>query len=156
MSDNLLRLFPAWKQAIEDFLAEFKYGDLVSHDWLEARFGMPPLAEVGSMKPEEYRERQWQWVSSMDAFKSELLRDHQVCLQSVRGKGYRWVPPHEQTGFASKEFEKDAAKVFRAAGQRLRNVRLSELTDEQRKENLDAGAKLVALRGMTRKQLRAG
>lgn len=154
MSDQVLRLFPAWKQAIEDFLMEFKYGDLVPHEWLEDRFGMPSLSLVGAMTAEEYRDRQWQWVGSMEAFRSELLRDHQVCLQSVRGKGYRWVPPHEQTSFAAKEFEKEAVKLFRQTGQRLRNVRLAELTEDQRRENLDAGAKLVALRGMARKQLR--
>lgn len=153
MSDQVTRLFPAWRQAIDDFLQEFHYGDLISHEWLETRFGMPSLAEVGRMSADQFRERQFEWLGNVESFKSTLLKDHQVCLQSVRGKGYRWIPPHEQTGFASKEFEKEAGRVFRTAGQRLRNVRIAELTDQQRQENLDAGAKMVALRGMTRRQL---
>lgn len=153
MVDQETRLFPAWRQAIDDFLAEFSYGDLISHEWLEGRFGMPSLADAGRMAPAEFRDRQFEWLGNVEAFKSTLLKDHQVCLQSVRGKGYRWVPPHEQTGFASKEFEKEAGRVFRTAGQRLRNVRIAELNDKQRRENLDAGAKLVALRGMGRRLL---
>lgn len=154
MSDQVLRLFPAWRQAIEDFLAEFRYGDLISHEWLETRFGMPALSEVGAMTAEEYRERQFAWLANIEAFKSMLLKDHQVCLQSVRGKGYRWVPPGEQTGYAAREFEKEAGRVFRAAGHRIRNVRVGELSDAERRENLDAAAKLATIAGMAHKALR--
>ena len=61
---------------------------------------------------------------------------------------------HCQTALATKEFERDAGKAFRAVGQRLRNVRLHELTDDQRRENSDAVAKVSQLRGMARKALR--
>jgi len=153
MSEPELTLFPKWKQAVSDFLAQFKYGDLVPHDWLEAHFGMPSLADGLVMTPEAFRERQFEWLANVEAFKSALLQDHQVCLQSVRSQGYRWVPPHEQTGFASKQFEREAGRVFRTAGHRIKNVRLGELTDGQRRENVDASAKLSALAGMSRKAL---
>lgn len=154
MSDQDLPLFPAWKQAVKDFLGEFKYGDLVPHDWLEAHFGMPSLADGLTMTPDAFRERQFEWLANVEAFKSALLQDHQVCLQSVRAQGYRWVPPQEQTSFASKEFERDARRVFRSAGHRIKNIRLGELTDGERRENIDASAKLSALAGMSRKALR--
>ena len=145
--------FPTWKQAAEDFLAEFKYGDMVTHAWMEQRFGMPSLGDYQRMTPEEFRDRQFEWLANVEAFKAALLKEHQVCLQSVRGEGYRWVPPHEQTGVAVKEFESSARKVFRTAGNKLRNLRHLELTDEQRRANMDAIAKVSALSGMTGRAL---
>jgi hypothetical protein len=150
----IVTLFPKWRQAVQDFLQEFQYGALVGHDWLAERFGIPGMEDHAKLTSEEFSSRQFEWLASIEAFKAELLQDHQVCLQSVRGKGYRWVPPHEQTGFAEKEFQRDAVRVFRTAGQRLKNVRLDELTDRQRRENVDAAAKISALHGMTRKALR--
>lgn len=145
--------YPAYKQAVEDFLAQFKYGDLAGHDWLEARFGMPSMSESRSLTVEQFRDRQFEWLANVEAFKAELLRDHQVCLQSVRGRGYRWVPPHEQTGVAMEELGRNVRKVFRSTGQKLRHLRLTELTDEQRRDNLNQVAKFSALRGMTAKAL---
>ena len=149
-----LTKYPAHKQAVEDFLKEFKYGDLVGHDWLEARFGMLSVGDSKLLTQEQFRARQFEWLASVEAFKDELLKEHQVCLQSVRGRGYRWVPPHEQTGVAMDELGRNVRKVFRGAGQKLRHLRITELTDEQRKTSLDAVAKLSALQGMARKELK--
>lgn len=154
MADQGFDLFPAWKQAVQDFLAEFKYGDLVPHDWLEAHFGLLTIEDSERLTAAAFKARQFAWLANIEAFKSELLTVHQVCLESVRGEGFRWVPPGEQTGVATRDFERDARKTFRAVGQRLKNVRLSELSDIQRGENMDAIAKVSALRGMTRKALR--
>lgn len=152
MSDGLT-LFPVWRQAVKDFLKTFHYGDVVTHQWLEEHFGMPAISDDKAVTREEFRELQFEWLANIEQFKSELLREHSICLQSVRGKGYRWVPPAEQTDYAVKEFERDARKVFRSAGNRLRHVRVGELTDDQRRENIDATAKLTALSGMSRKLL---
>lgn len=155
MSEALeLKAWPPYKQAIRDFLVEFKYGDLVPHVWLESHFGMPTIEDGARLTAEAFRDRQFAWLASVEAFKCELLRDHQVHLQSVRGEGYRWVPPAEQTSVATKDFERDSRKAFRSVGQRLKNIRVSELTDDQRRENMDAVAKVSALKGMTRRALR--
>ena len=147
-----LALFPAWKQAVCDFLAEFRYGDIVPHEWLAQHFNMP-VAD-GRMSAAEFQARQFEWLASIEGFKTTLLQDHQVLLQSVRGEGYRWVPPAEQTRASTKDFERDASRAFRTVGSRLRNIRAGELTDEQRRENMDAAAKVTHLRGMTQKALR--
>lgn len=152
MSDDLNK-YPAWKQAVADFIEEFKYGDLVPHDWMEQRFGMPSLGETQRMTPEQYRQRQFEWLANVEQFKAALLKEHQICLQSVRGQGYRWVPPQEQTSVAMREFEASARKVFRTAGSKLRNLRHLELTDEQRRVNVDALTKVAALSGMTKKAI---
>lgn len=145
--------FPLYKQAVDDFLAEFAYGDVVGHAWLEERFGMPSVTDSHRLTPDQFRARQFEWLANVEAFKAVLLREHQVCLQSVRGKGYRWVPPHEQTDVAVEEFDRNVKKVFRSAGHKLRSLRIAELNDDQRRANMDALAKFSALKGMTRKAL---
>lgn len=152
MSD--VTTLPGWRQAAHDLLQQFVYGDLVSLEWLEVRFGIPSLSESQRLTAGEFKERQFEWLANIESFKEHLLKEHQVCLQSVRGKGYRWVPPHEQTTVAVKEFEREAGRVFRNTGNKLRNLRHTELTGDQRRANMDATAKLAALAGMTRNALR--
>lgn len=147
-------VLPAWKQAAQELLGEFAYGDLVPIDWLEEKFGMPGLRDSQRLTADQFKERQFEWLANIESFKDFLLKEHQVCLQSVRGKGYRWVPPHEQTDFAVREFERDARRVFRQTGNKLRNLRHTELTDEQRRANMDATAKLATLAGMTKRAIR--
>jgi hypothetical protein len=151
MSEPEVTLYPAWKQAVEDFIgAGFNPGDLVPHSWLADHFGMPQLSDAMTMTPSEYRDRQFTWLAHVECFKSALLEDHQIFLQSVYGEGYRWVPPQEQTGVAVKTFEREARRVYRQAGMRLTNVRADELTDEQRRENADQIGRLSMLQGMHR------
>lgn len=144
---------PLYRQAVDDFVREFQYGDMVSHRWLEDRFGMPSLDDAATLTADQFRERQFEWLANLEGFKAVLLREHQVCLQSVRGKGYRWVPPHEQTEVVIGEFQKGAKKLFGKAGSGLRNLRISELSDDQRKTNMDAVAKISALAGMADRKL---
>src|SRR3546814_20898907 len=79
---------------------------------------MPGLAESQRLTADQFRERQFTWLGHLEAFKAELLKEHQVLLESVRGKGCRWIPPHEQTGVAVRDFERDARRVFRTTGQK--------------------------------------
>ena len=154
MSNEIdVTILPGWRQAAQDFLQEFRYGDVVPLWWLEARFDIPTLADSQTLTADEFRERQFAWLGAIEAFKAYLLQHHQVMLVSVRGKGYRWVPPHEQTDVAMRDFRHGAQKLFRSASTRLQNLRHLELTDEQRKSSTDATTKLSALRGMVRKAL---
>lgn len=149
MSDGVVTLHPRWKQAVEDFLAAgFQPGDVIPHAWLADHFGMPLLNDAATMTPSEYRDRQFLWLAHIEAVKAELLEQHQILLRSVYGEGYRWIPSGEQTGVAVEEFEREARRAYRKAGQRLTHVRVAELTDGQRQENLDAIGRLSMLQGM--------
>lgn len=155
MSDlEKLEFFPKWRQAVKDFLAEFAYGDIVTHDWLADHFGMPTLDEDATLTATDFRERQFAWLGSIEAFKTELLNEHQVCLQSIFGRGYRWAFPAEQTHIAMESFTKDARRAFRTVDKKLKNIRVAELSSEQRRENLDAVTKVSMLRGMSIKNLK--
>jgi len=142
-------LLPEWRQAVRDFLsAGFKEGDIVPHAWLEQHFGMAKLDEDKPLLPADWSARQFDWLRNIESFRTELLEQHQVFLSSVYGEGYRLVPPREQSAIAQERFERDAKRSYRKAAATLKNVRLGELTEAERKENLDAIARIAMLRGM--------
>lgn len=145
------QLLPEWRQAVRDFLAAgFKEGDIVSHAWLERHFGMSELDESKPLLPIDWSARQFTWLRNIEAFRAELLENHQVFLSSVYGEGYRLVPPREQTAIAQERFEREAKRSYRKAANTLKHVRVGELTEAERRENLDAIARIAMLRGMHR------
>lgn len=142
-------LLPEWRQAVKDFLAAgFREGDIVPHTWLELHFGMAKLDEDEPLLPADWSARQFDWLRNVEALRAELLEQHQIFLSSVHGQGYRLVPPREQSAVAQERFEREAKRSYRRAATTLKNVRLSELTEAERKENLDAIARIAMLRGM--------
>lgn len=142
-------LLPEWRQAVKDFLAaSFKEGDIIPHAWLEQHFDMAPLDVDRPMLPADWSARQFAWLRNIEAFRSELLERHQILLSSVTGQGYRLVPPREQTASAEDRFRREARKSYRRAATVMRNIRLDELTEAERRENTDAIAKLSMLKGM--------
>jgi hypothetical protein len=149
--DDKMSLLPEWRQAVRDFLAAgFKEGDVVSHSWLEERFGMKKLEDDRPLLPVDWNARQFEWLRNIEAFRAELLEQHQIFLSSVFGEGYRLVPPREQTAIAQERFEREAKRSYRKAANTLKNVRIGELTESERKENLDAIARIAMLRGFHR------
>ena len=147
-SDSTM-LLPEWRQAVKDFLAAgFKEGDIVPHAWLEQHFDMAPLDADRPILPADWSVRQFAWLRNIEAFRSELLERHQILLSSVIGQGYRLVPPREQTASAEDRFQREARKSYRRAATVMKNIRLDELTEAERRENTDAIAKLSMLKGM--------
>lgn len=144
-----LRLSPPWKQAVREFVdANVPPGHVLPISWFEAHFGMEPLAEGATLTARAFRERQFTWLRYMDDFRRELLERHQICLVAVHGEGYKVVPPEEQTETAQEGFEREVKRSYRKAALRLKNVQQDKLTEAQRKENIDAIARLAMLRGM--------
>jgi hypothetical protein len=132
--DDQTTLLPEWRQAVKDFLA--------------AGFRMPKLDEDKPLLPADWNARQFEWLRNIEAFRTELLETHQIFLSSVYGEGYRLVPPREQTAIAQERFERDAKRSYRKATNTLKHVRIGELSESERKENLDAIARIAMLRGM--------
>lgn len=150
-----VQLYPVWRQAVKDFIAaEVAPGYVLPHEWIEAHFDMEPLQDGTEYTAAQFRQRQFEWLRNFEAFRSELLEEHQICLISEYGQGYRVVPPGEQTNVALRKFEQEIKRSFRVAALRTKHVQLDALTAEERKENVDGIAKLSALAGMSRKALR--
>lgn len=145
--------FPEHKHAVEVFLATNpKPGDIVSHDQLDEWLG---IDESTVTDFESAQRLQFIRLSRIEAFKGELLLDHQIYVENVRGEGYRVVPPKDQSSAAEEFTRRTIAQAISKGISVAKNVNGNELTDAQRKENADAIARLANLRLMTRKAFRA-
>ena len=138
-----LKLYPAWRQAVQECVGAFDFGDLISKEWLQDALELPRPA-YGT--PEEMDAWSWSFLESVESFKDELLTEHKMALQNVRGKGYLIVMPAQQTAMALQDANRGMSKVMRKAEKVLSHVRFDQLNDSQIRENTDARSKIAALR----------
>lgn len=144
---------PPWKDAVERFIeCEFEHAKPIPHEWFYAAFGliMPQHCETVNAA----QQSQLRYLANMDGLKSALLEEHNIAIRAIRGVGYEIVPPKDQTSWAMTEARADLRKALRVGSSRLAFVQADALTDEQRKENMDARAKLSFFRRESRKALR--
>jgi len=143
---------PFWRQAVEHFLAgKFAPGDLVSYEWLYREFEI--VIPIDDMPVKEAKKSELAFLGAFKSFEGTLLRDHQIALSNIRGVGYQYVHPVEQTKWAEDHGDAEVKKSLRKRRDRLVNVRLEALNADQRRQNMDGLARLGLLQGMTRRAL---
>jgi hypothetical protein len=146
-----LEEFPAWKQAVRDFLKTgFEPGSIVSREWLYSAFDLEHIHP--DMTVEVADRIRLKFLSFFEAFKEALLKDHQIDFQTKVGEGYRVVPSGEQSQIALKDGVRMVRKHLRQLRDRLINVNLEALSDGQRKDNADCLAKLAMMNAMVNKK----
>ena len=137
-------IYPDHKQAVIDLLAEgAEPGKLITHEWIDQHLRLNPSAKDYPFKR----------MAGVEAFKTQLLVEHKIHLQNVRGKGYMIVAPENQTRVAIDDAMSGIGKSIQRGVLRLTNVDAERLTDDGRKENTDALSRLAALGGMAKKQI---
>jgi len=117
------------------FRSGFRDGDLVSHDWLQS-------ALDGAGKT------QLQYMDHFELFRAVLLREHQIALENVWGKGYRVVPPQDQARYAAQTASAHITRGLRKATALLHYTRRDEMTDAERQRHTDTEVRMGALAGM--------
>lgn len=144
--------FPEHKHAVDVFLATNpKPGDVVSHDQLDKWLG---IDESIVTDLESAQRLQFIRLARIEAFKGELLLDHQIYIENVRGEGYRVVPPKDQSSAAEEFTRRTIAQAISKGICVAKNVNREALTDAERRENADAIARLANLRLLTRRAFR--
>lgn len=143
------KLYPAWRQAEAEILASgATYGSIIDAQWLDAALGIQPATTIA-----EYQRNELIRLRQVTMLKESLLEGHKMMLVSEPGVGYRVVTPAEQTRRAmhtrTREVKSAMAKLLRE----VTHVDRGRLSDEQRRENSDALAKLGSLRVMMRQRL---
>ncbi|HEY0287171.1 MAG TPA: hypothetical protein VGC62_09200 [Pseudomonas sp.] len=132
------------EKAIEQFLADkFTDGQLISHDWLTWALNLP--------KPKTAKEMvncQFVILDRVEQFKEALLTQHQIYIVSVRGKGYRIVPPSDQAFIAIDTAMRGVRREFSKCQEVMKHTRVAELDAEQAKRHTDAQVKVSALSGL--------
>lgn len=132
------------EKAVEQFLADkFADGQLISHEWLTWALNLP--------KPNTAKEMvncQFVILDRVEQFKEALLTQHQIYIVSVRGKGYRIVPPSDQAFIAIDTAMRGVRREFQKCEEVMKHTRVSELDSDQSKRHTDAQVKVSALSGM--------
>ncbi len=150
MSEEDISYLPAWKNAIVDlFSGKYGYGDIVSHEELDAAFRLVK-PETGSFDEFE----SWKLKRLIDALACYLLEERNICLRNLQGRGYEVVRPADQTKFAMDHGIKKLRGELRKMGRRLTYLDRTGLTHEQARENADALARLAWLQQQARKSAR--
>lgn len=141
MADPILH--PEWRNAMAQILAlKPMPGDVIPREWLEELLDLPPARDFAG-----YQARQLKWLQRFEKLRDELLTTHQIWLRGAEG-GYEVVPPAKQTELAYSDYSRAAFLKLKRMARVAQHVRLSELTDAERKSNTDALAKMSMLVGM--------
>ncbi len=141
-------LDPAWRQVVLEIReGAFDTGELIPHEWLREKLNIV-TPRTGSQK--DFEALQLQYLGAIEMIKSELLTEDRIYLQSSRGKGYKIVPPGEQTGEVTKTATDGMRKAIRRGLTGLTYVNHGALSDEQKRENLDALNRLQGVAIMQR------
>lgn len=145
--DNITRM-PLWRTMMERMLdAGLKPGDKINKHHLGK--------ECGLRKPvtaDDKTKYDLQLMSIFQSFRDALLEEHCLDLVAVGAGGeYTVTEPKDQTRLAVMTGQDEVRKALRKMTKRVVFIRLEGLTDEARKENLDAQAKIAALASMVRK-----
>lgn len=87
-------------------------------------------------------------MRAKSALRDRLLRDHNIDLVTINGKGVMQVAPREQATFALEEARTIALKTFGGAALRAECTNMFGFTDDDRRRHRDAAAKIAASRNM--------
>lgn len=152
MSEVELKLYPAWRQVERDLLDKgLPDGSTVPMDYLRSALG---LRDPKTLDGEAALREQAQFNFSMGELKESLLTNHRIVLRLVPSVGYMVTPPEDQTRLAMKDHGAEVFNALQRAAQKITHVRVDQLTDDQRRENVDAQAKISSLRSMVRLELK--
>jgi hypothetical protein len=149
MEERTPKLYPAWRQAEADLIAQgVTYGSLITDDWLRAAFGITEPTTIAQAQRNDLV-----MLRQTECLRESLLETRKMMLRRVQGVGCTVVPPDQQTKLAMEDRTREVKNALRKLAREISHVDHSKLNDAQRKENTDAQAKLGALRGLVRKRL---
>jgi hypothetical protein len=148
----MVQLDPPWRQAVQDALQAFTYGDTIPMEWLDKAFDIQ-YPKTGTR--EDYKAISFQFLTAMDRFREDLLTKHKMALRNVRGVGYEIIPPGEHAIMARAQFLALMRKAFDVAESLLENTDFGRLTQEEIQRSRTEEAKIATIKALSRKTMRA-
>jgi len=131
-NDPVLNAFSAFESA------GFTYGSMIRKEWFYQNFNLPITVRT----PQEAEDVKMLYARHLGALRTKLLVERKMALRTKDGVGQEVVLPEEQTDWAVRDFVSDVCRLTEKVRDRLHHVNFTALTDEQKRENADAVAKL--------------
>ncbi|MCP4652595.1 MAG: hypothetical protein GY858_04345 [Candidatus Omnitrophica bacterium] len=141
---NDLIKYPGWKNALDEILIRIEkngYGCLILHDELKQWLSLEEPKTI-----EEYKKHEFEYMSSIEKLKEDLLLDHSVYLMNMKGQGYQVLIPEEQVTRAPDKHTKKASAELRKAARALSNVKTELLSVETENLRLSKMARIAFLK----------
>jgi ABC-type sugar transport system ATPase subunit len=133
-------------QCFED--AGYTFGDIIPREWFLKRFGIVEPQSIA-----EADENKMIYAKYLGAFRAKVLNRHKMALRTKEGLGQEIVMPGDQTEWALQEAKGQISKELEKAKDRLSNIKYSELSDQEIRENTDAIAHLGFFKRKAMKKL---
>lgn len=132
---------PAWKQAVDDFLAlGAEPGHVLTKEWLSEALRLEQPKTI-----EEKVSFDLDYLSGVDSFRRELLEKHCICLKTNRGEGLQMLTAQEQVEFSLEERDRLIGKALKFGARTLLYLRSNELSADQRTNHADQLARHAQL-----------
>ena len=141
-----------WEQLIDEIVETYLPNDLLPHKKLSEIFYLPDPVYNDYASQDEFMQavklQQFEYMTLVDKLRWDILKKHKLYLQNVRGDGYSFVAPGEQTDFAKDQAMEKITKHTRRGLLILKNIRFNDLSADQRRHNSDELAKIGQLSQM--------
>ena len=133
---------PNWfESAIKQYDREgFEDGDMISKEWIDTYLEIPipqTISEGLSLSIER--------MQRVEMLKDFLLTERDIALETVRGKGYRIVPPKEQSLYAIETCMKHVNKGLEKGMKISQHTRMHRLDIDQQRRHVDTQIKMRSL-----------
>ena len=144
---NTVTLYPAWKQAVEIFIASgFDEGDVVPHDWFWENLQIEKPEEDTPLKQAE--KLKLEFISQFEALRAALLMVHNVDLKSVRSVGYKIVPARQQAEVAEEDMQIEINKILKKTVRRINFTDMNKLNQEDKAKHMNTYSRVTNLKSM--------
>ncbi len=139
-----------WLSLVNKVVTDFDIGQLIPHDWLRHQFGIEQLdfkdyPDIQSVKKAiEYQ--QFTFLQLFEKLRKQCLKEHKWYLVNVRGMGYKFIHPKDQTQYAYDQLLGDLNKAFTEASAIMSHVQTEYIDHEQRVKDRALFSKAGSLR----------
>jgi hypothetical protein len=139
-------LYPAWKQAVKTLLdSGLTYGSTISKKHLAGLCGLEAPVTV-----EDVRKYDLELLTCISEIRDTLLTAHCMLLVTDNKGSYVVIDPESQTTYAVETGIKAIGREMKKMSMNVSFTKTALLTDDGRKRNADAQAKISMLAGMMR------
>lgn len=140
----ILDFSAACRQVVDAYLSEgLPDGRVITREQIADRMGIQPPRAV-----HEVQGYQLKLLQAVQNIRQELLEKHSIYLHPDGRGGLIVAPPEDQTDIVMKVGQREMKRTLAYMMRGVSHVRTNAMSDEARRKNSDAQAKLAALSKM--------